>query len=47
VTKKESKNNKGDTFEWDETPEVLEALKVLQDLERKHAESNGDYGVGK
>ncbi len=47
MTKKESKNSKGDTFEWEETPELVEALKKLHDLERKHAESGGDYGVGK
>jgi len=47
VTKKERKNSKGDTFEWEETPEVLEALKKLHETERKHAESGGDYGVGK
>ena len=37
----------GNTWEWDETPEVLDALKVLHDTERKHAESGGDFGVGK
>ena len=36
-----------DTWEWEETPEMLEALKVLHETERKHAEEGGDYGVGK
>ena len=45
--KKSKKNSKGDTWEWEETPEMLEALKVLHETERKHAEEGGDYGVGK
>jgi hypothetical protein len=40
-------DSKGNTWEWDETPEVLAALKVLHETERKHAEEGGDYGVGK
>ena len=40
-------DSKGNTWEWDETPEVLAALKVLHEAERKHAEEGGDYGVGK
>ena len=47
MTKKECVDSKGNTWEWDETPEVLEALKVLHETERKHAEEGGDYGVGK
>ncbi len=47
MTKKQHTTKSGDTFEWDETPEVLEALKVLHETERKHAEKGGDYGVGK
>ncbi len=38
---------KGDMWEWEHTPEVEEALKVLHNTERKHAEDGGDYGVGK
>ena len=29
MTKKSKKNSKGDTFEWEETPEVLAALEKL------------------
>jgi len=47
MTKRTYTTKSGDTFEWDETPEVLEALKVLHETERKHAEEGGDYGVGK
>ena len=31
MTKKEHINRSGDTFEWEETPEVTEALKQLHD----------------
>ena len=44
---KKSKTIGSDTWEWEETPEMLEALKVLHETERKHAEEGGDYGVGK
>tara|TARA_Y100000022_G_C12992401_1_gene258579 strand:+ start:31 stop:189 length:159 start_codon:yes stop_codon:yes gene_type:complete len=31
MTKKSKKNSKGDTFEWEETEEVREALKKLHE----------------
>jgi hypothetical protein len=41
-----------DTWEWEETPETIEALKKLQETERKNKFSElelkaPDYGVGK
>ena len=46
MTKKEKKNGKGDTFEWEETPELKEALKKLHvaygDFNAKH--NCGDAG---
>ena len=47
MPKKQMIDSKGNTWEWDETTEVLAALKVLHETERKHAEEGGDYGVGK
>jgi len=35
MTKKEHINRSGDTFEWEETPEVTEALKQLHDRVRR------------
>ena len=51
MTKRSKKNSKGDTFEWEETPEMREAVERLhqniRDAERKHGKNSGDYGVGK
>ena len=47
MTKRTYTTKSGDTFEWDETPEVIEAVKKLHEIEKKHAEEGGDYGVGK
>ena len=47
MSKKSKKNSKGDTWEWEETPEMREALERLhqniRELEKKNAP---DYGVG-
>jgi hypothetical protein len=49
MTKKQFVTKSGDSFEWEETPEVTEAVKKLnmqqhiRDLELKAP----DYGVGK
>ena len=49
--KKSKKNSKGDTWEWEETPEMREALERLhqniRDLEKEQGKKNSDYGVGK
>ena len=47
MAKKSRKNSKGDTWEWEETPEVTEALKRLHDDIRKAESEASDYGVGK
>jgi hypothetical protein len=48
MTKKEKKNSKGDTFEWEETPELKEALKKLDTNNISELEATApDYGVGK
>jgi len=69
MTKRTYTTKSGDTYEWNETPEVIAALKKLhqtirennkniveaslnrpknfKELEKKHAENGGDYGVGK
>ena len=51
MSKKSKKNSKGDTWEWEETPEMREAVErlhqTIRDLEKKNAEEGGDYGVGK
>ena len=47
MTKKQFVNSKGDTWEWEETPETKSALekyrKAIYELELKAP----DYGVGK
>ncbi len=47
MAKREFTGKGGELWTWEETPEVLEALKVLHETERKNAEEGGDYGVGK
>ena len=51
MSKKSKKNSKGDTWEWEETPEMREAVErlheTIRELEKKNAEEGGDYGVGK
>ena len=57
--KKSKKNSKGDTWEWEETPETVAALKALRETEKRNATERlhadirelelkaPDYGVGK
>ena len=51
MTTRQFVTKSGDTFEWEETDEVREAVARLHDtirrLERENAENGGDYGVGK
>ena len=54
MTKKQFVNSKGDTWEWEETPETIEAVKKLNDATarlhediRKLELKAPDYGVGK
>ena len=48
MSKKSKKNSKGDTWEWEETPEMLKAVErmheTIRELEKKNA---SDYEVGK
>jgi hypothetical protein len=51
MTTRQFFSSKGETWEWEETPEVIEAVKKLHEtisnLESEHRKSGGDYGVGK
>tara|TARA_Y100000004_G_scaffold184908_1_gene234438 strand:+ start:1097 stop:1240 length:144 start_codon:yes stop_codon:yes gene_type:complete len=47
MTKKSKKNEKGDTWEWEETPEVTAAVARLHETIRKLEEKAPDYGIGK
>ena len=56
MTKKQFVSSKGETWEWEETPEAIEAIKNLHDKERhmrmaqeiqKLEAQAPDYGVGK
>ena len=51
MTKRQFVNSKGDTWEWDETPDTKEAIKRLQmDIDeriRQLETEASDYGVGK
>jgi|TARA_B100001741_G_scaffold309289_1_gene306713 hypothetical protein len=51
MTKRQFVNSKGDTWEWDETPDTQKAIKRLQmdiDERIRQLESEAsDYGVGK
>jgi len=53
MTKKQFVTKSGDTFEWEETDEVREAIKKLHATNRLHADIRElelkapDYGVGK
>ena len=51
MTTRQFVTKSGDTWEWEETPEVTKAVSRLHDtirrLERENAENGGDYGVGK
>ena len=59
MTKKQFVNSKGETWEWEETPETVAALKALHETEKRNATERlhadirelelkaPDYGVGK
>ena len=51
TTKRQFVSQKGDTWEWDETPETRKAIKKLQkDIDeriRQLEKDSPDYGVGK
>jgi hypothetical protein len=59
MTKKQFVNSKGDTWEYEETPETIQALKKLRQTEKQNATERlhadirklelkaPDYGVGK
>ena len=47
MSKKSKKNSKGDTWEWEETPEMREAVERLHETIRKLENEAPDYGVGK
>ncbi len=59
MSKKSKKNSKGDTWEWEETPEILAALEAMRQTEKRNATERlhadirelelkaPDYGVGK
>ena len=59
MTKKQFVSSKGDTWEWEETPELLAALKATRQIEKRNATERlhadirklelkaPDYGVGK
>ena len=48
MSKNQRRNSKGDTWEWEETEEMREAVErlhqTIRELEKKNAP---DYGVGK
>ena len=47
MSKKSKKNSKGDTWEWEETPEMRKAVERLHQTIRKLEAKAPDYGVGK
>ena len=59
MTKKQFVNSKGDTWEWEETPETVKAVKKLHETVKQNATERlhedirklelkaPDYGVGK
>lgn len=47
MTKKSKKTEKGDIWEWEETPEVTAAVARLHEHIRKLEEKAPDYGIGK
>jgi hypothetical protein len=48
MSKKKMTNSKGDTFEWEETEEMRQAVERLHKQIRENVESQAsDYGVGK
>ena len=48
MSKKQRKTKSGDTWEWEETPEVTKAVEKLHETIRELENKNApDYGVGK
>lgn len=51
MTTRQYVTKSGDTWEWEETPEVRAAVErlhqTIRDLEKDQGKKNGDYGVGK
>lgn len=47
MTKKQFVNSKGETWEWEETPEVTKAVEKLHETISKLESKAPDYGVGK
>ncbi len=51
MTKRQFVSSKGETWEWEETPEVTKAVaklhETIRNLEAEHGKAGGDYGVGK
>jgi hypothetical protein len=47
MSKKSMKNSKGDTWEYEETPEMREAVERLHKTIRELEKKAPDYGVGK
>tara|TARA_B100000925_G_C21979544_1_gene461649 strand:- start:58 stop:213 length:156 start_codon:yes stop_codon:yes gene_type:complete len=44
---KTDKKGRKETWEWEETPETIEALKKLHETISKLESKSSDYGVGK
>jgi ubiquinone biosynthesis protein UbiJ len=47
MSKKKMTNSKGDTFEWEETEEMRQAVERLHETIRELEKKAPDYGVGK
>ena len=47
MSKKSMKNSKGDTWEYEETPEMRKAVERLHKTIRELEKKSPDYGVGK
>ena len=49
MTTRQFTDGKGNTWEWEETPEVIEAVKKLHQTIQSNLERTAapDYGVGK
>jgi ubiquinone biosynthesis protein UbiJ len=47
MSKKKMTNSKGDTFEWEETEEMRQAVERLHQTIRELEKKAPDYGVGK
>lgn len=47
MTKRQFVTKSGDTFEWEETDKVREAVEKLHETIRELEKESPDYGVGK